>query len=138
MRKTRKGGWKGGTSQNGVDLACFFFKGIGSKTTSFWLVPLKLRRVKTTPFWTHQIKKNRAQSSPLQPDGRRSAYLVRGESGDRVAPCAPKRCLRERASLAFRRGVGGWHRAALSLGAPFTTMDVRVCPYGLGVQSKGS
>ena len=57
LRKTRKGGWKGGTSQNGVVLAClFFFKGIDSKTTLFWHVPLKLIRAKTMPFWTHQIK----------------------------------------------------------------------------------
>ncbi|RVW93492.1 putative mitochondrial protein [Vitis vinifera] len=53
---------------------------------------------------------------------------VGGDSGDRLvpcwkrAPCAPKRRLREGASPPFRRGVGGWRRAAPSLGAPFRTM----------------
>ncbi|RVX09054.1 hypothetical protein CK203_013954 [Vitis vinifera] len=50
---------------------------------------------------------------------------VGGDSGDRLtpcwrrAPCAPKRRLREGASPLFRRGAGGWRRAA---GAPFRTM----------------
>ncbi|RVW36766.1 putative mitochondrial protein [Vitis vinifera] len=53
---------------------------------------------------------------------------VGGDSGDclapcwRRAPCAPKRRLREGASPPFRRGAGGWRRAAPSLGAPFRTM----------------
>ena len=65
------------------------------------------------------------------------AYLARGESGDRVAPCqrwAPKRRLREGVSPTFRRGVRGWRRAAPSLGVSFTTMGGKetkniTCPH---------
>ena len=53
---------------------------------------------------------------------RRRAYLARNESGDRVTPYAPKRHLREGASLAFRRGTEVWRRATPSLGTHFTTM----------------
>ena len=40
----------------------------------------------------------------------------------RRAPCVPKQHLHEGALLAFKRGAEGWHRAARSLGMPFTTM----------------
>ena len=46
----------------------------------------------------------------------------------RQAPCVPKQRLREGASPAFRRGAEGWHRAARSLGVPFTTMTPPKAP----------
>ena len=52
----------------------------------------------------------------------RRAYLAGNEPGDRVTPCAPKRCLREGASPLFRQDAGGWRHAAPSLDAPFRTM----------------
>ena len=63
------------------------------------------------------------------------AYLARGESGDRVAPCwmqapcVPTRRLLEGASPVFRQGAGGWRRATPSLGAPFTTMPKASKPF---------
>ncbi|RVW72021.1 Retrovirus-related Pol polyprotein from transposon RE1 [Vitis vinifera] len=53
-----------------------------------------------------------------------------GDSADhlalcrRRAPCTLKRRLRDGASPFFRRGAGGWRRAALSLGVPFRTMQL--------------
>ena len=75
---------------------------------SFWFVPFKIKRAKTTLFWTQKkIKLGLLSPSPLQPDDNwrregekeeegegegeweEGAYLARGESGNRVAPCAP-------------------------------------------------
>nr|CAN82683.1 hypothetical protein VITISV_000483 [Vitis vinifera] len=89
-----------------------------------------------------------APASSLQLDGRREkkkkkkkkkkkekeecvpGRTLGGDSADHLAPCrrrAPctlKRRLRDGASPFFRRGAGGWRRAALSLGVPFRTMQL--------------
>ena len=68
--------------------------------------------------------------NPMEEEGVRTwseasqATASRLAGGERLA----------RLSGAFVKGAS----LAFSLGAPFTTMDVRVCPYSLGVQSKGS
>ena len=51
----------------------------------------------------------------------------RGIPGDRVAPCTPKRHLREGASLAFRRDAEGWRRVSQSLGTPVIIMWLMQC-----------
>ena len=129
-------GWKqpekGVGRENRAKMASFWpvlFKIKRSKTTSFW--PF-LKMSKTTSFWSQKIKKEvRASLCPLQPDAgeeekekkkkkkkekEKKEVGDRGAPVDRVAPCAPKRHLREGASPAFKRGARGWRRAARSLG----------------------
>ena len=55
LKRTKVGGWNEKQGQNDVILACFYFilfyfKRTNSKTTSFWLVLFKIRRVKMISF----------------------------------------------------------------------------------------
>ena len=103
LRKTRKGGWMGGTGQNDVVLGQTNKKKFKAPA---WAASLHLdgRRKK---------KKKKEKEKECVP-GR----TVGGDSGDCYAPCALKRRLRDGVLPPFRRGAGGWRCAAPSLGAP--------------------
>ena len=54
FKNTKKRGLerKTGPKRHRFGLFFFFLKGTGSKTTSFWPVPFKIKRAKMTSFWT--------------------------------------------------------------------------------------
>ena len=102
-----------------------------AKTASFWPVFFYNKNRVQNGVVLGPEKKKLGLAASLQLDWRRKkkkkeervpSRTVGGDLGDCLAPCAPKRRLREWASPPFRRGTGGWRRAVPSLGAPFRTM----------------